>query len=105
MTDLWMNVASGKADITFTDSISGAKFIKNNPGKIEPVKLREPLRLMPNTFAVAGGEARLNYFLSETLRQLHNNGVIEKILQRYDTLYPTGSLIRVAKPYHIEASR
>ena len=97
-TELLMNVATGKADVTFTDAVNGAQFMKANPGKIQPVKMDMPLRLMPNTIAVAGDEERLQDFINTGLLELQNSGVFEKILKKYDAAYP-GVLVRVAQPY------
>jgi len=100
-TEVLLNVADGKADATFTDAVNGSRYMKANPGKIQPVKLDTPLRLMPNTIALAGDEDRLRDFFDQGLQQLQNSGVIEKILRRYDALYP-GVLVRVAKPYAVK---
>lgn len=97
-TELLLNVATGKGDITFTDSVGAGEFIKNNPDQIVAVKLDTPLRLMPNTVAVAGDEERLQDFINMTLQELQNSGVVERILKKYDEQYP-GALVRVAKPY------
>ena len=97
-TDLLLNVTTGKGDLTFTDAVNGSQFIKANPGKVQAVKFDTPLRLMPNTIAVAGGEERLQNFLNTGIEELENSGVVDRILKRYDASYP-GALIRVAKPY------
>ncbi len=96
-TELLLNVDTGKGDITFADAVGAGEFIKNNPGKIAPVKLDIPLRSMPNTVAVAGDEERLQDFINTTIQELHNSGVVERVLKKYDAAYPD-TLVRVAKP-------
>ena len=96
--EMLMNVATGKGDVAFTDAIQGAQFMESNPGKVKPVKFDIPLRMMPNTIAVGGNEERLQYFFNESLRELQDSGVIEKLLAAHDKQYP-GVLIRIAKSY------
>jgi ABC-type amino acid transport substrate-binding protein len=97
-SDLLMTVASGKGDITFTDAVQGQEFMNANPGKVEAVTFDAPLRVMSNAIAVGGNEERLQYFLDESLRELHNSGIIDKILAGYDGRYP-GILMRVRPSY------
>jgi ABC-type amino acid transport substrate-binding protein len=96
--EMLMNVATGKGDVAFTDAIQGAQFMESNPGKVKPIKFDIPLRMMPNTIAVGGNEERLQYFFNESLRELQDSGVIEKLLAAHDKQYP-GVLIRIAKSY------
>lgn len=100
-SELLLNVTTKKSDVTFTDAVSGSQFMKKNPGKVRPVKLATPLRLMPNTIGVAGDEERLQTFLNASLQQLQNSGAIERILRRYDDAYP-GTLARQAKSYEVK---
>ncbi|MBE2191192.1 MAG: transporter substrate-binding domain-containing protein [Alphaproteobacteria bacterium] len=97
-TELLLNVDTGKGDITFADAVGAGGFIKNNPGKIASVKMETPIRLMSNTIAVAGDEERFQDFVNSVLQELHNSGVVEHILEKYDSAYPN-VLVRVSKPY------
>ena len=97
-TELLLNVANGKADMTFTDSVNGSQYIAHNPGKVRAVQTATPLRVMENTIALKGDEIRLKLFFDAALTQLHNSGAIERILKKYDAQYP-GALYRVEPSY------
>lgn len=64
---LLLNVASGKADLTFTDGWTAAQFMAQNPGKIQAVQLQTPLRLFGHTIPIARGEYPVCYISVGTL--------------------------------------
>lgn len=97
-TELLLQVETGKADMTFTDAVNGAEYMKGNPGKIRAVETDTPVRIMGNTIALKGDEVRLKLFFDTALEQLHNSGAVERILKTYDSAYP-GALYRVNEPY------
>jgi len=99
--DLLMNVATGKADITFTNHGPASGFMKSNPGKIKRVAPDKPLRVFGVTLAVEIHEQELLTLLNTATNQLLNSGVIDKILTKYEKDYP-GAFTRVAKPYEIQ---
>ena len=94
-----MNVATGKADITFTDVYTARKFMASNPGKLQQVKLAEPVRVIPNTLSVNKGETALRDSLNSGTEQLLNEGMIEDIIRKYES--QPGTLLRIAKPYEM----
>ena len=81
----FLNVATGKADLLFTDMMTGAKYMRENPGKIEKVKLKYPLRVYGNPMAIKKGEQDLQSMLNIALEELHNGGMIDLILKKYET--------------------
>lgn len=94
---LLMNVATRKADITFTDAVSANAFMLGNPGQLK-LAGTSPLRTMANTIAVNGSEVRLKLFIDTALQQLQTSGVVERILRKYDPHYQ-GVLYRVSSAY------
>lgn len=103
MTDpvqMLMNVATGKADITFTDMHTAQSFMEANPGTLRQVPLERPVRIVPVTLAIAVGEERLKSMLNTAIDQMQYDGVIEMILKKYET---QSRFLRVAEPY--EASK
>jgi len=97
-TELLLQVETGKADMTFTDSVNGVEYMKGNPGKIRAGETVTPVRIMGNTIALKGDEVRLKLFFDTALEQLHNSGAVERILKTYDSAYP-GALYRVNESY------
>ncbi|MBL3676825.1 MAG: transporter substrate-binding domain-containing protein [Alphaproteobacteria bacterium] len=101
LPQILVNVARGKADVTFTDTATAAGFMAHNPGALRMVEGGAGVRVFGNTIAIARGAHDLKAMLDTASGELHQSGVIERILQKHET-YP-GSLLRVAKPYETPA--
>ncbi|MCB1562173.1 MAG: amino acid ABC transporter substrate-binding protein [Alphaproteobacteria bacterium] len=99
---LLMDVATGKADVTFTSEAIAIGFRENNPGKIVRFVPAHPVRVFENTIGVDIHEYELLQVLNAATAELLNSGVVDRILDRYEKDYP-GSFRRVSKPY--EASK
>jgi ABC-type amino acid transport substrate-binding protein len=95
--ELFTNVASGKADVSFADAVTAMNYQAANPGKIRQVQTPRPVRVFGNTIALAQGENRLRRMLDTATNELLSSGQIEKILVKYEP-HP-GSYLRVAPPY------
>lgn len=102
MTDasqMLLNVASGKGDVTFTSPETVMRYAENNPGKLKAIHMDKPLRLFAEVLALSNKEHELRRILNHATFELHNNGKIEKIINKYEK-HP-GSFYRVAKPYEV----
>lgn len=100
MTDvsqLLMNVATGKADMAFAENYQFAAWNKNNPDQ-QLCTAEEPLTVYPNTIALPLGDDRFKSMIDAALTDLINSGEIDAILDRWEEDYPK-SFYRVAKPY------
>lgn len=89
VSQLLLQVESGKADITFVEPAIAMEYLRSNPGAIQEVKGVPPVRAFPNTFLLQKGDAKLLSTINTTLQGLHNNGAIAKVISRYD---PEGKL-------------
>ncbi|MBI1326525.1 MAG: transporter substrate-binding domain-containing protein [Alphaproteobacteria bacterium] len=90
-----LQVTTGKADVAFADAATAQEFLKSNPNSIKPLK-QETLRLIPISVSVARGEADLQQFLNTATTEMQLDGMIERILQKYD---PAGEVfIHVQAP-------
>lgn len=83
---LLLNVATGKADVTFTDSWTGAAYMAKNLGKIREVPAAKPLRLFGHTIPVAKGEHSLVSLLNTATDEVMSSGEFEEIVRRYETM-------------------
>jgi ABC-type amino acid transport substrate-binding protein len=92
-----LNVVSGKADVTFTDRYTVAKFQESNPNTLREVVADYPVNLFGNPIAVYKGEYELKQTLDNATIQLMNVGIIERILKKYEK-YPN-SFYRPALSY------
>ncbi|MDD5586058.1 MAG: transporter substrate-binding domain-containing protein [Alphaproteobacteria bacterium] len=96
-SELFINIAAGKADVTFTDPASFAEYDAGNPGKIRRVIAKAPLRVFGNSIALAQGEDKLRRMLDTATQELLSSRKAEKIVARYEQ-YP-GTFLRPVAPY------
>lgn len=94
---LLLNVASGKADLTFTDGWTAAQFMAQNPGKIQAVQLQTPLRLFGHTIPIARGEYSLLNLLNTATEEILTSGEFDQIMKKYSTL--PGVLVMQERSY------
>ena len=91
------NVMTKKADITFTDEITGNNFMKANPGKLRQVKLKYPIRFYGNSIGFGIKETELISMFNVVTNELLYSGVIEQILKKYED--KPNTIKRVYFPY------
>jgi polar amino acid transport system substrate-binding protein len=84
--DMLLSVADGKADATFTDTLTASDYIKHNPGKLRKVAAQRPIRIFGNTMAVAKNQDALLRMLNYATEELQNSGAIESIVQKYEKM-------------------
>lgn len=97
VAQLMLLLTTNKADITFVEPAIAEAFLAKNPGSLKRVEGVEPVRVFPNTFLVAKGDAALLNAVNIAIAELANSGEIDRILADYD---PEGTLfLRVSPPY------
>lgn len=96
ITDIFMNVATGKADVVFQEPTLAEGFNKANPGKLRQAQ-EKPFQAIQISIAVSLPETQLRDMLDSTLSELHNQGVIEQIISKYNN--DPKMFLRVAQPY------
>ncbi len=97
VSQVLLDVATGKAEATFAEQAVAEAFMASNPGKIKEVPGVKPVRVFPNTMAVGKSDYELLTTLNIALEELHNSGFIEKVLAKYEK--SPNSFYRVAVPY------
>ena len=102
VSQVLLEVATNKADVTFVEPAVAMEYIKNNPGTIKEVANVRPLRVFPNVFMVGKGEDRFRSTLNTAIQELVNNGFVDKVINKYEK-YPN-SFQRVAVPYQDTSS-
>jgi ABC-type amino acid transport substrate-binding protein len=85
VSGLLMEVASGKADMTFTYPDNFLSFEAQNPGVLRPVAMDRPLRAFGNTLMIAKNAGDLKSALDAAIRELLNEGTVDHILNNYHT--------------------
>jgi ABC-type amino acid transport substrate-binding protein len=96
-TNQLLNVAMGKADVTFIETYLGEEYRQNNPNKLKPLFLSHPIRLFGNTVALPLNDVPLKSMLDSAFVQMLYGGSIDRIIKKYEEV--PNAIFRVAKPY------
>lgn len=97
VSQVLLNVATGKADVTFAEPAIALEYMAMNPGRIKEVKSVKPVRVFPNAMIVGKGEIELLSTLNIAVDELINNGFVNRVIEKYEK-YP-GSFQKVDLPF------
>ena len=98
ITQMLMNVQTGKADVVFTEPGLVKDFLKTNPDSLRKVG-DQPFQVYPNSFGVLLGETKLRIMMDSALTEMLNQGIVQKIVDKYEP--DKNVFIPVAKPYQM----
>jgi ABC-type amino acid transport substrate-binding protein len=87
MSMVFESVATGKADVTFTDAYSFGDYNDHNPGKLRLTQLDRPVRIYPVGFVLPMGDEKFRTMINTAMDELIYSGQVDRILQRYEK-YP-----------------
>jgi len=76
VADMFLSVATKKADVIFMDPVRVAVFEKQNAGKIRRVEKVDPVNVIGTSFGVKAWEFQLRDMVDTALRELINNGTV-----------------------------
>lgn len=93
------NVATGKADVTFTYPANFKDYQQNNPGQLKAIHKDRPVRVFGNTFMVPKGEDKLRNMLNTAIHQALVSGEINRIIDKYED--HEGEYYRIDMPYKL----
>ncbi len=96
-SQLLLNVKTGKADVTFAETAIGEEFLANNPGSIQNITTKNPIRSFGNTMLVPKNQEGFKVMINTALEELINSGQIDVYTKTYEQ--HKGSFYPVAKPY------
>jgi polar amino acid transport system substrate-binding protein len=97
-----LNVANGKADVTFVDYIAGFLFNRSHPDHpLRNIAATRPFRVFPFTIAVRSSETQLANWLNTASRELVNSGVVQQVVPEELKAhgFPADALLLPASPY------
>lgn len=92
-----MEVATGKADVTFLAVRDWILFDQENPGKLRNIAVEKPVRVFGTVIAIPIGDEKFKSVLDSALYQLLDGGFLDRVIVKYDDA--PGSIFSVAKPY------
>ena len=93
-------VASGKADIAFSQKAVAETFIAHNPGQVRMVSPTPVSAYSQTVASFAPADVELKNFFDSAIRTLYANGVIPEIFKKYDPQQLTYLLLK--QPYGAE---
>ena len=100
-SDLFVQVASGKADIMISNPAAVQAYNAANPDKrLVHLKLDKPLAIYGNSYAVNIHEQELLGMFNTVVRNMIQTGEIEELLADFRAKYP-GEILLPAKPYKV----
>lgn len=93
---VFLDVSTKKADVTFNDPSLAVLFLKHNAGTVRNIS-KKPIAIEANTMMFKIGEPAFKSMLDTALTELINNGFVDKVLDKYEP--GPGVYFRVALPY------
>lgn len=97
-SDLYMNVAQKKADVIFASPASVKDYNEANTVKLREIPNAYPVRIFPESVAIAYGQSDFRQMLDRVTEFLINTGKIDSIIARYAA---PGDFQRPIKPYEV----
>jgi len=67
---MFVNVTTGKADVTLAEPGAVTLFLKKNPGALKKLEIPQPLRVFPNGYALKRGEDEFKFMIDSALWNL-----------------------------------
>lgn len=98
IAEVYMTLASRKADLAISDVFSANEFLRTNPGTIKRVSL-QPVRAFAAGFGVGKGQEKFKEMLNITMGEMQTDGTMDKILQKYEKM--PSMFFRVGRPYDL----
>ncbi|MGH7808352.1 MAG: hypothetical protein ACRENT_09705 [Thermodesulfobacteriota bacterium] len=92
-----LDVAGGKATLTFVEPAIAPDFLDKNPDSVRGVSGVPPIRVFPNVLMVAKGETKLVSFFNTAINELANTGFIDETINQYEK--SPGLFLRRSLPY------
>lgn len=99
ISQVLLNITTGKADVAFVEPAVAEEFLAKNPNTIKNVAKENPIRAYGNTWVIPKNEEGFKSMLDVAIEELQNNGKIDELIQQY-AKYP-GSFYSVSKPYNV----
>lgn len=96
LTQLLLNVGTGKADGTFLEPSLAKAYSEENPGKIRKAT-DMPFQVFPNVYGSKLGEERFSRMVDSSLTELLNSGEVDRITVKFEP--DRGIFMPVALPY------
>jgi polar amino acid transport system substrate-binding protein len=98
-SQILLDVAQGRADLTFVEPYIANQFLKSNKETIKNISAEKPIRIFPNTMMFKKGQSEFKSMLDTAVQELINSGFVDKLITKYEEV--PGSFYRVNYPYRL----
>ena len=99
ISETFLQITSGKADVAFAEPYFGSEFLKANPNSITNIAVSAPIKTLGNCYMMKAGEPQLKQALDVAIEDLQNSGFVDAVLDKYEPAPNT--FYRVAQPYRV----
>ena len=93
-SQLFLDVATKKADITIVDPLSFQVFQKSNPDKVKALFPEQPIGIYKKVFSVAKGDMKTLGLLNQAIDNAAAFGITEEVLNKHDPDHSTLKRVR-----------
>lgn len=100
VAQLFLEIQSGKKDVTFAEPMFAYDYMKANPNKLKNIAVDRPVRNYPNSFMFDQGHPELKSFLDAEIQKLIDDGFVDRTLVKYAPF--EGAVISATDPRAIE---
>ncbi len=102
ISEKFLELKTGKSDVTFAEPFFGFEFLRTNPGTVKNIAAAKPIQVLGNCYMFKKNEFQMKQMLDATIEGLLNSGFIDRVLSKYEK--DPGTFYRVADPYKPTAS-
>jgi polar amino acid transport system substrate-binding protein len=97
ISEKFLQLKTGKADVVFAEPFFGFEFLKNNPNTVKNIAAAKPIKILGNCYMFKDNEFQMKRMLDVAIEDLINSGFIDRVLDKYEP-YP-GTFYRAADTY------
>jgi len=95
-SEIFLNIATQKADVVVTEPVAYTMFNKTNSGLVRRVA-GPPVRVMPVGFPIPMDEMALKHALDTTISNIQGSGMLDALFDKYEP--KDAKFLRLPKPY------
>ena len=81
---LFLEIQSNRADVTFVEPMFAYAYMQKNPGKLKNIGEKTPIRNYPNSIMYKQGNEKLGRFINEEIQKLLIDGALDEIIKKYE---------------------
>jgi polar amino acid transport system substrate-binding protein len=84
ISQLFLEVAGGKADAFFAEPYFALEYYKHNPHNIKNIAEQHPIKTLGNVYMMKANEPQLKQMIDVAIEDLINSGYVDEELHKYE---------------------